>query len=319
MESFRKQEDGVLLQEPTEEKLISSPYFDENKEEEVSFEDFMDMVEDKLSETEKKDNETNEDFLNRIKKEKELFLESIKNEKKRNAARVMFDAQEYVNQFNFKLEKGELPIKLKGSELQRDVANFIFENDNKEEVAELWRIYDKFFKLGGNETKILGEGMKSAILSMVGLKKILTKNYFMDVGFSDPRIDVFYSIDMMASAKTKDKDEKLLLLQIKSLSENKVSELKWEQFDNGNFDWTAGLDYKKNNFLKGCNHFLNDKSDKLKQIGEKNISALFVCLPVANGNFPLISIAGEPSKILEAYVVQKLDESNFRLAKRKSV
>ena len=319
MENFGKQDAGVLLQEPTEEKLIASPYSYENKEEEVSFEDFMDMVEDKLSETEKKENETKQDFLNRIKEEKKLFLENIKDEKKKNAAKVMFDAQEYVNQFKLGLEEGELPIKLKGSELQRDVANFIFENKNKEEVAELWRMYDKFFKLGGDETKILGEGMKSAILSMVGLKKILTKNYFMDVGFSDPRIDVFYSIDMMASAKTKDKDEKLLLLQIKSLSENKVSKLKWEQFDNGNFDWTTGIGDKENNFLKGCNHFLNDKSDELNQIGKKNISALFVCLPVANGNFPLINIDGESSKILEEYVVQKLDESNLRLAKRKSM
>lgn len=320
MESFGKQETGVLLQEPTEEKLTTSSYSYENKEEKLSFEDFMDMIENKLTETEKKDNETNEDFLNRTKEEKKLFLESIKDEKKRNAAKVMFGAQEYVNQFNLGLEEGELPIKLKGSELQRDVANFIFENDNKEEVAELWRIYDKFFRLGGKEAESLGKGMKSAILSMVGLKKILMKNYIMDVSFTQPDIDVFYSIDMLASAKTKNSDEeRLLLFQIKSLNESNVPKIKWKQFGSKDLAWMTGLDEKENNFLKGCNHFLNEKSNRLSQINKDDISALFVRLPIMQDDISSIDSMGEPNKHMESYVVQKLDESNHRLAKRNNM
>lgn len=316
MESFGKQDAGVLLQEQTEEKLSASPYFSENKEENVSFEDFMDMVEDKLSETEKKDNETKKDFLNRIKEEKKLFLENIKDEKKKNAAKVMFDAQEYVNQFKFGLEEGDLPIKLKGSELQRDVANFIFENENKEDVAELWRMYDKFFKLGGNETKILGEGMKSAILSMVGLKKILTKNYNAEVIFTDPNIDVFYSIDAVAIIKTKNnEDGKALFFQVKSLNGEKVSGVEWKKFNSNELEWNTGFNEKENNFKKGCAKYIEERSDTFNKIGKENISAVFVRLPIKYNGKTSVDIDGEPHQALEKFIVEKIDSDNPNLVK----
>lgn len=318
MESFEKQETGVLLQDPPVEKLVNPSFFDEA--EDLSFEDFVDMVENKLAEIEKNENETNEDFLNRVKEERKLFLDNIKIEKNKNVAEIMFEAQGYVNQLNLGLEEGDLPIKLKGSELQKDVANFIFKNNNKEEVAELWRIYDKFFKLGGKKAVENGEGMKSAILSMVGLKKILMKNYMMDVSFTEPDIDVFYSIDMLASAKTKNsEEEKLLLFQIKSLNESNVPKIKWKQFGSKDLAWMTGLDEKENNFLKGCNHFLNEKSNRLSQINKDDISALFVRLPIRQDDISSIDSMGEPNKHMESYVVQKLDESNHRLAKRNNV
>lgn len=317
MESFGKQEAGVLLQEPTEEKLTTPSYSYENKEEELSFEDFMDMVENKLTETEKKDNETNEDFLNRTKEEKKLFLESIKDEKKRNAAKVMFDAQEYVNQFNLGLEEGELPIKLKGSELQRDVANFIFENDNKEEVAELWRIYDKFFRLGGKKAEELGEGMKSAILSMVGLKKILMKNYVAEVIFTEPNIDVFNSIDMIAMMNVKnDEDGKALFFQVKSLNGEKVSNVKWEKFDSDDLEWNTKFDEKENNFKKGCSGYLEERSDTFDKIGKENIFAVFVRLPIKYNGKTSVDIDGEPHQALEKFIVEKIDGDNSNLVKR---
>lgn len=318
MESFGKQEAGVLLQEPTPEKLVTPSFFDET--EDVSFEDFLDTVENKLAMIEKKKEETNEDYLNRMGEERNLFLENIKDEKKKNVAEIMFDVQGYVNQLNLGLENGELPIKLKGSELQKDVANFIFKNNNKEEVAELWRIYDKFFKLGGKKAVENGEGMKSAILSMVGLKKILTKNYLMDVGFTEPDIDVFYSIDVMAFAKTiKGDEERLLLFQIKSLNGESVSNVKWDQFGNKDLAWITGLDEKENNFLKGCNHFLDEKQNRLNGVNNDNVSALFVRLPVRYEGISSINSLGEPNSFLEDYVVNKLNESNGRLAKRNSV
>ena len=317
MESFNKQGTDSLLQEPVFEKTVSPAFFDEG---DFLFEDFVDLVENKLAETEKKKNETNEDYLSRVNEEKKFFLENLKNKKNKDVARAMFDVQEYVNQLTLGLEKGELPIKLKGSELQKDVANFIFENNNKEEVSELWRIYDKFFKLGGKKAIESGEGMKSAILSMVGLKKILTKNYLMDVGFTEPNIDVFYSIDVMAFAKTiKSDEEKLLLFQIKSLNESNISKVKWKQFGSEDLAWITGLDEKENNFLKGCKHFLNDKRDRLNGVNNDNIPVLFVRLPVKYEGISSIDNMGEPNSFLEDYVVKKLDESNGRLAKRKDV
>ncbi|MEK7142345.1 MAG: hypothetical protein AAB818_02045, partial [Patescibacteria group bacterium] len=317
MESFNKQGTDSLLQESMFEKTVSPAFFDEG---DLPFEDFVDLVENKLAETEKKKNETNEDYLSRVNEEKKFFLENLKNEKNKDVARAMFDVQEYVNQLTLGLEKGELPIKLKGSELQKDVANFIFENNNKEEVSELWRIYDKFFKLGGKKAIESGEGMKSAILSMVGLKKILTKNYLMDVGFTEPNIDVFYSIDVMAFAKTiKSDEEKLLLFQIKSLNESNISKVKWKQFGSEDLAWITGLDEKENNFLKCCKHFLNDKRDRLNGVNNDNIPVLFVRLPVKYEGISSIDNMGEPNSFLEDYVVKKLDESNGRLAKRKDV
>ena len=115
MESIGRQEAVSLLEKPMTDDLDNPSFFKDA--EEVSFEDFLDMVENKLATMEKNENETNEDYLNMVKGERKLFLEKIKDEKKKNAAEIMFDAQGYVNQLNFGLEKGELPIKLKGSEL----------------------------------------------------------------------------------------------------------------------------------------------------------------------------------------------------------
>ena len=142
----------------------------------------------------------------------------------------------------------------------------------------------------------------------------------MDVGFTEPNIDVFYSIDVMAFAKTiKSDEEKLLLFQIKSLNESNISKVKWKQFGSEDLAWITGLDEKENNFLKCCKHFLNDKRDRLNGVNNDNIPVLFVRLPVKYEGISSIDNMGEPNSFLEDYVVKKLDESNGRLAKRKDV
>lgn len=314
MESFGKQEAGVLLEEPPIEKLVNPSFFDEADS--LSFEDFLDALENELASEEKEDGETNEHFLNKIKEIKNFFVERLKNEKNKDVARVMFDIQEYVNQFNFKLEKGELPIKLKGSELQRDSADFIFRNENKKEIAEFWRIYDKFFKLGGKKVAENGEGMKSAILSMVGLKKILMKNYIADVIFTKPDVDVFNSIDMIAMAKVKNDEERsVLFFQVKSLSGEKVSNVKWEKFDSDDLEWNTKFEEKENNFKKGCAEYLEDRSDTFDKIGKEKISAVFVRLPIKYNGKTSVDIDGEPHPALEKFIVEKIDGDNPNLVK----
>jgi len=303
------------LEKPTTDELIAPSFFEEA--EEAPFEDFLDMVENKLATMEKNDNETNEDYLNRVGEEKKLFLENIKDEKNKNAAEIMFDAQGYVNQLNLGLEKGDLPIKLKGSELQKDVANFIFKNNNKEEVAELWRIYDKFFKLGGRKAVEKGEGMKSAILSMVGLKKILTKNYVVDVIFTEPNIDVFYSVDVIAMANIEnDEERKALLFQIKSLNGEKITDVIWEKFDSEDFGWNTKFGEKENNFKKGCGKYFNSNADIFSKIDKSNISAIFTRLPIKFNEKASVDITGEPREELEKYIVSKIDDGNLSLVKR---
>jgi len=315
MESIGRQEAVSLLEKPMTDDLDNPSFFKDA--EEVSFEDFLDMVENKLATMEKNENETNEDYLNMVKGERKLFLEKIKDEKKKNAAEIMFDAQGYVNQLNFGLEKGELPIKLKGSELQKDVANFLFKNNNQEEVKELWRIYDKFFKLGGKKAIESGEGMKSAILSMVGLKKILTKNYIADVIFTEPNIDVFYSIDVIAMANVEnDKERKSMLFQIKSLNGEKITDVIWENFDSEDLSWNTKFGEKENNFKKGCKKYFNSNADIFSKIDKSNISAIFARLPIKSEGKSSIDMMGEPHEELEKYIVSKIDDENPNLAKR---
>lgn len=314
MESFREQESGVLLQDPPIEKLADSSFFEEADS--LPFEEFLDALENELASAEKEDGETNEYYLNKIKETKKFFIERLKNEKNKNAARVMFDIQEYVNQFNFGLEKEELPIKLKGSELQRDSADFVFKNENKEELAEFWRIYDKFFKLGGKKVAENGEGMKNAILSMVGLKKILTKNYIAEVFFTEPDVDVFNSIDMVARMDVKnDEERKVLFFQVKSLSGEKISNVKWKKFDSDDLGWNTKFEEKENNFKKGCAKYLNDKASIFNKIGKENISAVFVRLPIRDNGKVSVDIDGEPHQALEKFIVEKIDGDNPNLAK----
>ena len=319
MESMGKQETGVLLQEPTVEESAKPSFFDE---ENLPFEDFVDMVENELATVEKREGETSEGYLNRIKEERKFFLGKIKDEKKKNVAKIMFDAQEYLVQFGVGVEKGDLPIKLKGAELQRDVAEFIFENNKLEEVTEIWRMYDKFFRSGGIGAQRMGEGMKSAILSMVGMKKILTKNYFAEVKFTIPEVDVFYSIDMVATAKTENpKKGKLFFFQIKSLNGEKVTDVNWKQFGFGGLDWEAGngLGDKENNFKKGCGKYLEDNNDKFGDIDRDDFSAIFARLPVKSGGKSAIDMMGEPREELEQYVVDQLEIHNPELVKRINV
>lgn len=303
-----------MLQEPPLGKLANPSFFDEADN--LPFEDFLDALENELASAEKEDGETNEHYLNEIKERKKFFLENLKNEKNKDAAGVMFDIQEYVNQFNFGLEKGELPIKLKGSELQRDSADFIFKNENKEELAEFWRIYDKFFKLGGKDVTKNGEGMKNAILSMVGLKKILTKNYIAEVFFTEPDVDVFNSIDMVARMDVKnDEKRKVLFFQVKSLNGEKISNVKWEKFDSDNLEWNTKFEEKENNFKKGCAKYLDDKAGIFNKIGKENISAVFVRLPIKYNGKASVGIDGEPHQALEKFIVEKIDGDNPNLAK----
>ncbi|MEK7069519.1 MAG: hypothetical protein AAB962_00485, partial [Patescibacteria group bacterium] len=81
MESFNKQGTDALLQESMFEKTVSPAFFDEG---DLPFEDFVDLVENKLAETEKNKNETNEDYLSRIQEERKFFLENLKNEKNKD-------------------------------------------------------------------------------------------------------------------------------------------------------------------------------------------------------------------------------------------
>lgn len=331
MNSFEKFESQSALLEVDEHNTNNK----ENKVEidNSSYRDFICEIEDKILEIEKVETESYEDFLNRLKKQKDDVLRGIDDIDKKTVAEILFGVEEVTIEGIIERSKKERinEYRINWARWQHQIMSYINSiKNNSERIIIFWDEYDALFKYDDElNAEIDGKKYKAGILSSLALQNILSDKYGMEIIYPDPQDDVLCQVDMIALNR---KRKTNILIQIKgkmassaNKSEKNGEKDKWTNNDEGNETITVVRsdqfasqgsfgDKTLDSFSRGCYDYINKRGSKdiISNSGYKTIG-LYIDVPHTINCRKVVRLDGTPDDALWAALVCKKFEEKLDL------